>query len=379
MNTLLGCFLLGLARLSRRAGLLLVLLPLTILTGGLLFPADRSDQPLEAGVCLPEHSPGAQALFRALSETDPAFVVFHEASEEIIRSEVAAGRWECGFILHEDFETRYPEQYPGKLATVVRSRSGTLSPLLGEAFSAALYHVRAPYLAADYAAENGLASDESLDALTEQVAAGSARRMALTVQTVDGTAQTAPSLARSTARALCRGLIAVTLFLYALLLAADLNACMSEGWFTRTAALTGRLPLLCGPVAAQMGAASVSALIAFGLGAWFFGGADVTGFAAIVLYALMLTGLALTLAQLPAAHGWLTALLPFVPAVCLVLCPILFDAGQFFPPAAPVSAILPPTWLLHVMNGHSIIFLPAAALFFALAAAVLSRQKLPLN
>ena len=77
MNTLLGCFLLGLARLSRRAGLLLVLLPLTILTGGLLFPADRSDQPLEAGVCLPEHSPGAQALFRALSETDPAFVVFH--------------------------------------------------------------------------------------------------------------------------------------------------------------------------------------------------------------------------------------------------------------------------------------------------------------
>ena len=187
MNTLLGCFSLGLARLSRRAGLLLVLLPLTILTGGLLFPADRDDQPLEAGVCLPEHSPGAQALFQALSETDPTFVIFHEASEETLRNEVAAGRWECGFILHEDFETRYPEQYPGKLATVVRSRSGTLSPLLGEAFSAALYHVRAPYLAADYAAENGLASDESLDALTEQVAAGPARRMALTIQTIDGT------------------------------------------------------------------------------------------------------------------------------------------------------------------------------------------------
>ena len=134
--------------------------------------------------------------------------------------------------------------------------------------------------------------------------------MALTVQTVDCTAGTSLSLARSTARALCRGLIAVTLFLYALLLAADLNACMSEGWFTRTAALTGRLPLSCGLVAAQMGAASVSALIAFGLGAWFFGGADVTGFAAIVLYALMLTGLALTLAQLPAAHGWLTASCP---------------------------------------------------------------------
>lgn len=83
------------------------------------------------GSDLPEHSPGAQALFRALSETDPAFVVFHEASEETIRSEVAAGRWECGFILHEDFETRYPAQYPGKLATMVRSRGGTLSPLLG--------------------------------------------------------------------------------------------------------------------------------------------------------------------------------------------------------------------------------------------------------
>ena len=241
MSSFFGCFSLGLMRLIRRPGRLLglVLLPCLVLLAGLLLPSDELEQPLEAGVCLPADTPGALELLDILQQSDPQYVVFHAASEQEIYDHVSAGRWECGFVLSRDFETSYPKENPGRLATLVRARSSTLSPLLADVFSAALFHLRAPDLASGYAGQTGLATGAALDELKQVVADGVSTKMGLAVQTIDGTAQEHPHLGAATAAAFCRGLCAVALFLYALLLAADLSACTSEGWFVRTAAPAG--------------------------------------------------------------------------------------------------------------------------------------------
>ncbi len=374
MSSFFGCFSLGLMRLIRRPGRLLglVLLPCLVLLAGLLLPSDDLEQPLEAGVCLPAHTPGALELLDILQQSDPQYVVFHAASEQEIYDHVSAGRWECGFVLSRDFETSYSKENPGRLATLVRARSSTLSPLLADVFSAALFHLRAPDLASGYAGQTGLAAGAALDELKQVVADGVSTKMGLAVQTIDGTAQERPHLGVATAASFCRGLCAVALFLYALLLAADLSACTSEGWFVRTAALTGRFQLLFGLAAAQMLAAAGCAFASFALGIHFFGSAVPFHAAAVLLYLWMLTGLALALGQLPGTSHWLPALLPFIPAVCLVLCPIFFDAGRVFPPAAPVSAALPPTWLLRALDGGGFRVLLYAGLISTLAALMLS-------
>lgn len=371
-----GCLMLGFLRLLRRPARLagLCLLPAVIFAAGMLLPPQSLDSPLHAGICLPEGSSGAAALWDTLCQTDQAYVIFHMANETEITENVAAGKWECGFILHPEFETRYQQEDCGWLATVITSRSGTLSPILEEAFSAALYHIRAPWLATAYAAQNKLADANGLAVLRQQIADGlpENRQMNLIVESVHGQTQTGVHFGMAMARSVCQGLIAIFLFLYGLLAAADLHAVRQTGWFARMAAFTGQPRLLAGLAAAQFVTAGLCGIAAYGFTAYFFAAGK--GFIAVLLYTAMLAGLAFVLAWLPGASQWLAAILPFAPAVCLIFCPVLFDAGQFFAPAGALSAALPPTWLLRAFDGGGLHILAAACIIiytiaYALAAA----------
>lgn len=375
-----GCLMLGFLRLLRRPARLagLLLLPAVIFAAGILLPPQSLDNPLHVGICLPEDSPGAAELWETLCQTEQAYVVFHTASETEITEKVAAGKWECGFILHPAFETRYQQEDCGWLATVVTSRSGTLSPILTEAFSTALYHIRAPWLAQAYAEQNGLADANGLAALRQQVADGlpENRQMELVVESIHGQAQAnAPvHFGTAMARSVCRGFTAIFLFLYGLLTAADLHTAGQTGWFARTAAFTGQSQLFAGLAFAQFGAAGLCGIAAYSATEWFFAanGIKLIGIAAICLYTAMLAGLALVLAWLPGASQWLAAILPFIPAICLIFCPVLFDAGQFFAPAKALSAVLPPTWLLHAFDGNGLHMLAAACIIIYTIAYVLA-------
>lgn len=377
MKSWFSCLLLGFARLGRRPGRLIgaCLLPLCVLAAGLLLPGESLNTPLEAGVCLPDDSPRAEALLECLSQTDPTYVRFHRADEDEIYARVAAGKWVCGFVLRDDFDDRVTARIPGQLATVIVSRAETMAPLLTEAFSAGVYHLRAPLLAADYAQQNGLADGAQLDALRAQIEAGAPDAMTLQTESIDGTpGQAPPRLGAATARAAVRGLAAIFLFLSALLLAGELDGLRREGWFTRTAAASGPFALRAGLGAAYMLAVTLLTAAAYALSEFFFadGSPDLSGLGLLAGYALGLTGLALLLGLVPGVRHVLAALLPFLPAVCLLLCPIFFDAARFFAPAGPLSRLLPPSWLLRALQGAAAdgvllwalgpVTLPAAAL-----------------
>ncbi len=373
--------LLGFARLRRKPLRLLgvLLMPLAVLIAGLFVPQDSLNTPLEAGISLPEQSEQAQALWQRLNTGDPAYVSFHLADEEEIYEQVAAGKWVCGFILRPDFDSLLSSAQSVVLADVVQTQAETMAPLLCEAFSAAVYHLRAPELAATYAAQNGLADGATLDAVRETVANGAPHAMQLRTVTVDGQAEQAAQPGAATARAACQGFIAIFLFFAALLLASELDGVRQEGWFSRTAAFTGRFPLQAGLALAQMLPLAVAAGVAHALGEHFFAGTlSLADLSALAGYGFCLSSFALFLGQVPGIRQGLSALLPFVPAVCLLLCPIFFDVANFFAPAARISHLLPPTWLLDAF-AHPLpdcLWLWGMGLAFA-AAAMFSRRLIP--
>lgn len=383
MKSFSACLLIGLARMRRKPGRLLgaILLPLAVLLIGLLLPPDSLNTPLEAGVCLPTDSAYAEPLWERLNASDPSYVIFYPATETEIYEQVAAGKWVCGFVADPEFDTRLTQTRPGRLAEVVQTPAETMAPLLREAFCAALYHVRAPYLASDYAAQNDLARGAELETVQETVRAGSPHAMQLDTVTVDGTAGQAPNLGAATARAACQGLIAVFLFLFALLLASELDSVREDGWFVRLSAVSGPFALRAGLAAAQMLPLTALAVLAYALSEIFFAGRlqNLTGFAALLGYALWLTGLALVLGRIRGVRHVLAALLPFLPAACLLLCPIFFDAARLFAPAAPISRLLPPSWLLRALQGATLdgVCLWGFGLAFLLAGAFPIRRHSP--
>ena len=73
---------------------------------------------------------------------------------------------------------------------------------------------------------------------------------------------------------------------------------------------------------------------------------------------LRLTALMALLSFLP--DGWSAPLLPFVPPLLLVLCPVLFDIGALLPALEPVCALFGAT---HYLRGGSAANLAAAAVY----------------
>lgn len=381
MRSFFGCLWFGLLRSIRRPGRLFGILfpPLVIGLVIWLLPPATQNQPLAAGVSLPEDSIHAQALFDALSNTDTNYVAFYPATEEEIKQNVAAGRWVCGFVAHQDFDTAVTQSHPGRLVTMIETPANTLSPLLREAFSAALYHVRAPYLASTYAQEQHLILPSDAPKLRERATARPDDAMLLHTTFLQGQPREhAQTLHSSAIRTILLGLLAIYFLLFSLLLASDLSRMQQEIWFRRLAAVTGRASLFYGIALAPMLMLTLCAMVSYGLIQTFFayGVLNATHFASIFAYTLFLTGLSVSLGQFHGIQSLLAVLFPFIPAVCLLLSPIFMDVAQQIPFAAPLSHALPPTWLMHALSNSasSGVTLPGLGLISNLAALSLIRM-----
>ena len=99
-----GCFQLAFLRLIRKPGRImgLIFLPILILIVGILFPANKLESPLEAGIYAPVDSSASQELMQNLMHSDHQYVIFRDASEQEIYDNVSSARWECEFILYNN-------------------------------------------------------------------------------------------------------------------------------------------------------------------------------------------------------------------------------------------------------------------------------------
>lgn len=346
MSGVLAQVQMALLSLWRRPGYLIALLlcPL-VLALGLLLPREARGTEILVGISLPEDSPAAAELWERLEEERAGAVTYCRAAPEEVRAQVAAGRWECGFLLAEDFEDRLAEGRYEDLVTQVVSPASTMALPLREPVSAALLELCWQDIAGDCLTRIGL-DLPPVGALEDIIPPEN--RVAVRAETVGADAapqDTAESLPYAD---LLTGGVGLWLQAAALLAAGHLRRWLCGGW-ARLALPRVGLGVLLLPHAAVLGLAAWLA----GAAALLLMGGDGRALACLALYQLCLTAASAALALLPGAERLIAVLLPVTPLACVICCPVLLDAALLVPALYPVSRALPLTHFLLAVQGQT--------------------------
>lgn len=350
---------LQLKRALRRKGLIacLLALPFFVLLLWLALPPQGQNNVL-VGVYCPQNSPYAEAFMQNLNRTEngPQFV--QAQSRQQVDNLVAAGVWECGFVLADNFDEQIQRGRYVHIITCVRSQATSLDGVVREAVSAALLEACAPSIAQNYAQQAGIsaASGSQWQALAAEYFTSALDMEVETValQGPGGEGQSQP--AQATLQLLGRGLVSLFMFLLVMLCLVwflqDMKTAFYEllrpgvgaaGIFLPVLLTGGGLALLAG-----LGGTLLLGLLAPGA-------VGAIGWEALCLlaYTLYLCGIAFLLGSLVRAYQFWVAVLPFAMVACLVFCPIVLDISKLVPVLRPLAVAMPPTLYLYALQGQT--------------------------
>ena len=114
----------------------MLMLPLAVFACLTFLPQEERTAPVQVGVSYPED--GGDALRSALEARSGTVVTFLAAEEDTVRGKVATGQWDCGLILHKDFDARLEELDLTGLITVCIGEGSTVYPLVRETIQAVI-------------------------------------------------------------------------------------------------------------------------------------------------------------------------------------------------------------------------------------------------
>ena len=326
-----------------RAWAMLLLLPAITFGVARLLPAEEVSAPVQVGVVLPET--GGGEFWRRLEARGGLVVVFHKADYEKAERLVAAGRWDCALVLPEDFEDRLTAGELEGLFTLLIGPGSVVYPMVRETVTACVSERVSPAMAGDYLLQSGILDETGLKEARprlDQVLL-ERDRVLVSMETTDGHPLDPLALADSGVSSLLSGLTAVMLSIWALFTAMDLGRWLDSPFARRLAPLRGRLSLLL----PRLAAALLPALCAGALAVE----CPLAAVLALVPYLLFWGAAAMALALWSPAWNALPALIPFVPALGLLLSPTLLDLSTLFPALAPAVRWNPVTLYLRACGG----------------------------
>ena len=329
-----------------RAWAMLLLLPAITFGVARLLPAEEVSAPVQVGVVLPET--GGGEFWRRLEARGGLGVVFHKADYEKAERLVAAGRWDCALVLPEDFEDRLTAGELEGLFTLLIGPGSVVYPMVRETVTACVSERVSPAMAGDYLLQSGILDETGLKEACprlDQVLLERDRGL-VSMETTDGHPLDPLALADSGVSSLLSGLTAVMLSIWALFTAMDLGRWLDSPFARRLAPLRGRLSLLL----PRLAAALLPALCAGAL-ALLAVECPLAAVLALVPYLLFWGAAAMALALWSPAWNALPALIPFVPALGLLLSPTLLDLSTLFPALAPAVRWNPVTLYLRACGG----------------------------
>lgn len=331
---------------SVKGWIILLLLPVLVLTVMLCVPEEEVSAPVQVGVALPEE--GAEDFWGLLEARSGTVLQFIDADEDVVNRNVAAGKWDCGLILAEDFEDRLEEMDTDRIITVKISAGSTVYPLVKETVAACMASLTAPDIAEDYLLDSEILSAEQLEGLDDQLDAviGESDRVLVTMRTVDGRALDQLELADSGIRALLRWLVSAVLLVWMLLCAADLGRWYSTPAVKRMRPLRSSTCLMAAKISAD-------GLVAFAAGsvALLILGDGLAGCAAAAAYVAFWSALAVVMARIPALWQTLPVWPPFAVVISLLSSSALVDVGTVFPAAAGAVRWMPVSLFMEVCSG----------------------------
>lgn len=336
--------------------IVLLLIPAVAAAAAWAFPAGETAAPVQVGVCLPPD--GAPEMWALLEECSDELLTFVAADPETIDRNIAAGQWDCGILLAEDFTARVRALDTDGIITLRTGPGSTVYPLVREAVSACMARLTAPVIARDFLEQNGIAGAEMDPAEPDRVlvrlstlGGGDLEPLALVRAGLDG--------------ALC-WLVSAMLLARLLPGAADLGAWITSPGVRRMAALRPSLWLMTARACADgllLALSGSAAMALLGKGLW--------GCLAAAGYVLFWTAASVLLARSPGIRGGLPALVSFAVVLSLLASSVLADPDLLLPGLDGVCRFLPVNLFLAACRGQGAALLgltAGAALCFGLAA-----------
>ena len=327
-----------------RTWILLALLPLITFGAARLMPPEEVSAPVQVGVVLPEQ--GGEDFWARLERRSGLVVAFHRTSRSQAERQVAAGRWDCALVLPEDFAQRLARLETAGLFTLLIGPGSTVYPMVRETVSACTAECVAPGMAEEYLRSIlGEGAVEPARPRLEETLLDQ-ERVLVTMETADGAPLDPLTLANSGVSRLSAGLTAILLLLWAMLAAMDLGRWLDSPFARRLAPLRGRTALLLPRLTGELVPALLSGMLAL------LAVEDpLPCIGALVPYLLFWGAAALVLARWRPGWNALPVLLPFVPALGLLLSPVLLDLSVLFPGLGPVIRWTPITLYLRACDG----------------------------
>lgn len=347
-----------LKRLARRSSTLLCLLAAPVLALALgLAASSGEDMSVRVGVLLPQNSAYAPAIWHSLAQSGQDVQFVQADTQQQLEDMVAAGQWECGYLLPQSLDDKLANGQYARLVTRVDGPATSLGAVLDWTVSAAVLDSCAATMANGVLAQQGVLPPrdaEAYTALAEEMFTDKTL-LAMDIVPVNGAVATdAQGSASLTAASLVRGMLALMLLLFSCLCAVWFARDMQAGFFTRLRPYEGTarlyLPSFGASAVLAAGAGLLTLLAGSALFPGYFGGFGRQA-ALLLCYLLPLGAFSFLLSMLFAGRELLVGVLPFIMMACLILCPVLVDLSAFIPWLGAVSALLPPTVYLRAASG----------------------------
>lgn len=320
-----------------------------------LIPKQEAAAPVRVGVCLPRQ--GGEAFREALQERSGTVMEFVWADEGQIDRNVAAGRWDCGLILAEDFDDRVAALETDRLITLRISGSSVVYPLVRETVSACVAELVSPCIALDYLYDSEILPDGGFRTQTLE----KTDRVAVRLTDPEGRDLEPAALAEQTRNTVLLWMISAVILVRMLLAATDLGKWLERGAVKRMLPMRGKTLLMLSRIGADALVLWVSAAAAAViLGAGWEGCLGTLG------YVLLWMAAAVLAVRVPGIRNALPVCMPFLVVISLLLSSALVDVSRFLPGLAGPAEMLSVRLFLDTCTGN-----PEAALLLLLAAAAM--------
>lgn len=349
-----------------KSWLILLLIPLLIVGMQAALPNEQVSAPVLVGVALPEE--GGEAFWDLLQLRSGTVLTFIRADTQTIDRNIAAGRWDCGVILSEDFSARLESADTDRIFTIRVGDGSAVYPLVQETISSCMASlVRVP-IAQEYLAYSGITGpdsdpDEARHRL--ETTLGHDDRVNIAMSTFDGRPIDSFDLADRGVTVFLRWIVMVILLVWLLLCASDLGRWRCSGAVKRLIPLRSATILMC----ARFSADSLLGMISGCLGVLALGD-GLYSCIAVVAYVLFWSCAGVLMAHFSSVWQSIPVLPAFAVTVSLLFSGVLVDVPAFIPGLSGISQWFPGKLFLRICQGQWFASLPlvcACAVFLLLS------------
>ena len=325
----------------------LLLLPCMIFAIHKALPDQSVTAPVTVGVALPEE--GGEQLWAALENRSGTVLSFVKADSDTIDRNIAAGRWDCGVIVDEDFTDLLEDMDTDRIFTLRIGEGSTVYPLVRETVAACMAALVTEPIARDYLQDTGIPADSQR--LTQVLSAE--ERVEVTMVTADGTPMHPFQLGGRSVQRILYWLIGAMVLVWLLLAAHDLGRWSRSGSAKRMLGARSLTLLLCGRMAAQW----LLILLPGWLTMLSIGG-GFAGCVAVLCYSLFWSSVGIIVAHIPAIWQSIPVLPPFAVVLSLLFGGALLDLGNLLPALSPICTHIPGSLFLRLCSGEYKALLP---------------------